>query len=92
MSYTLKLTADAIQDIEQLKKSGDKATLKKLAVLFEELTEHPRTGTGQPEELKYNFSGCWSRRISAKHRLVYRIEDQQITVIILYAIGHYKDK
>jgi len=92
MSYTLKLTADAIQDIEQLKKSGDKATLKKLAVLFEELTEHPRTGTGQPEELKYNFSGCWSRRVSAKHRLVYRIEDQQITVIILYAIGHYKDK
>jgi len=92
MSYTLKLTADAIQDIEQLKKSGDKATLKKLAVLFEELTEHPRTGTGQPEELKYNFSGCWSRRISAKHRLVYRIEDQQITVIILYASGHYQDK
>jgi len=92
MSYTLKLTADAIQDIEQLKKSGDKPTLKKLAVLFEELTEHPRTGTGQPEELKYNFSGCWSRRISAKHRLVYRIEDQQITVIILYASGHYKDK
>lgn len=92
MSYTLKLTADAIQDIEQLKKSGDKTTLKKLAALFEELTEHPRTGTGQPEELKYNFSGCWSRRISAKHRLVYRIEDQQITVIILYASGHYKDK
>ena len=92
MSYTLKLTADAIQNIEQLKKSGDKATLKKLAVLFEELTEHPRTGTGQPEELKYNFSGCWSRRISAKHRLVYRIEDQHITVIILYASGHYKDK
>lgn len=48
MSYTLKLTADAIQDIEQLKKSGDKATLKKLAVLFVELTEHPRSGTGQP--------------------------------------------
>ncbi len=92
MSYTLKLTADAIQDIEHLKKSGDKATLKKLAVLFEELTEHPRTDTGQPEELKYNFSGCWSRRISSKHRLVYRIEDEKITVIALYASGHYKDK
>ena len=92
MSYTLQLTADAIQDIEKLKKAGDKATLKKFSVLLGELTEHPRTGTGQPEELKHNFSGCWSRRINAKHRLVYRIEEEKITVIILYASGHYKDK
>ncbi len=92
MSYTLQLTADAIQDIEKLKKAGDKATLKKLSVLLEELTEHPRTGTGQPEELKHNFSGCWSRRINAKHRLVYRIKEEKNMVIILYASGHYKDK
>lgn len=92
MSYTLQLTADAIQDIEKLKKAGDKATLRKLSVLLEELIEHPRTGTGQPEELKHHFSGCWSRRINAKHRLVYRIEEEKITVIILYASGHYKDK
>jgi len=92
MNYTLKLTADAIEDIETLKKAGDKPTLKKLATLLKELTEHPRTGTGQPEELKYNLAGCWSRRISAKHRLVYRIEEEQVTVIILFASGHYKDK
>ena len=92
MSYALKLTVDALEDIEYLKKAGDKATLKKLAVLLEELTEHPRTGTGQPEELKYNLSGCWSRRINAKHRLVYRIEDEQVIVIILFARGHYLDK
>jgi len=92
MSYTLKLTPNAIEDIEYLKKAGDKATLRKLGVLLEELTEHPRTGTGQPEELKYNFTGCWSRRINSKHRLVYRIVDEQVVVIILYASGHYKDK
>ena len=92
MSYALKLTNDAIEDIEILKKSGDKSTLKKLAILLEELTEHPRTGTGRPEELKHDFTGCWSRRISAKHRLVYRIEEDQVAVIILYAAGHYKDK
>ena len=92
MSYTLKLTPDAIEDIEYLKKIGDKVTLKKLAAFLEELTEHPRIGTGQPEELKYNFSGCWSRRINNKHRLVYKIEDVKTEVIILYARGHYKDK
>jgi len=43
MSYTLKLTPIAIEDIEFHKRSGDKATLKKLSVLFDELTEHPKT-------------------------------------------------
>jgi toxin YoeB len=93
MSYTLKFTDDALEDIEYLKKSGDKSVLKKLAVLLEELTEHPRTGTGQPEELKYDLSGCWSRRINSRHRLVYRIEEKpQKAVIILYSLGHYNDK
>ena len=92
MSYTLKLTPDAIEDIEYLKKAGDKATLKKLAILLEELAEHPRTGTGKPEELKHNLAGCWSRRINAKHRLVYQIKEELVIVIILYASGHYKDK
>ena len=92
MNFVLKLTVDALEDIDYLKKAGDKATLKKLAVLLKELTEHPRTGTGQPKELKYNLSGCWSRRINAKHRLVYRIEDEQIIVIILFARGQYQNK
>jgi toxin YoeB len=75
MGNALKLTANAIEDIEYLKKAGDKATLRKPGVLLEELTEHPRTATGQPEELKYNFSRCWSRIINSKYRLVYRIEE-----------------
>ena len=92
MSYTLKLTPDAIEDVEFHKKTGDTATLKKLATLLNELAEHPMTGTGQPELMKYDFSGCWSRRINKMHRLVYRIENEQVSVIILHARGHYKDK
>lgn len=92
MSYTLTLTPDAIEDIEFHKKSGDKAILKKLAILLKELIEHPTTGTGNPEEMKYDFSGCWSRRINQKHRLVYKIEDAVVTVIVLQARGHYGDK
>lgn len=57
MSYTLQFTRDALEDIEELKKSGDKALLKKLSSLFQEIIEHPRTGTGQPKELKFNFIG-----------------------------------
>jgi toxin YoeB len=92
MTYTIKLTPEAISDIEFHKKSGDKATLKKISTLLKELAEHPKTGTGQPEELKYDLSGCWSRRINQKHRLVYSIEETQIIVEILQAAGHYGDK
>lgn len=92
MNYTLQFTKNALEDIEALKKSGDKVILKKLSALLRELIEHPRSGTGQPEELKHELKGCWSRRISDKHRLVYKIEEEKVTVIVLYAMGHYRDK
>ncbi len=92
MSYQLKLTRNALEDIEFLIRGGDKTVLKKLAKLLEELIEHPSTGTGHPEELKHNYSGDWSRRISLKHRIIYRIEKDDQTVIVLYIGGHYDNK
>ena len=89
MSYILKLTPEAIKDIDFHKKNGDKVILKKISTLFNELIEHPTSGTGQPEKLKHEFSGCWSRRINQKHRLVYRIEEVEVIVIVLQAAGHY---
>jgi len=54
--------------------------------------EHPRTGTGKPEMKKYNLAALYSRRISQKHRLVYQIRDETVTVIVITAAGHYNDK
>lgn len=54
--------------------------------------DHPKTGTGHPEQLKGNRSGLWSRRITKKHRLVYEIHDNKIIVLVLTAYGHYDDK
>jgi len=92
MSYTLEFTGTALADIEKHKKSGDKAVLKKIEKLLNELIEHPATGTGQPEMLKHELSGLYSRRINKKHRLVYSIDDQIITVYVLSAWSHYGDK
>jgi len=92
MSYTLEFTGTALADIEKHKKSGDKAVLKKIEKLLNELIEHPATGTGQPEMLKHELSGLYSRRINKKHRLVYSIDDQIITVYVLSAWSHYVDK
>lgn len=88
MSYQIDITKQAQDDIEAHKKAGNKAILKKINTLLEELTEHPFTGTGKPEALKYSLAGLWSRRINNEHRLLYQVEEETI-VIILAAKGHY---
>ncbi len=92
MTYTLELTKTAVDDIKKHKKSGDKVVLKKIGQLLEELMEHPRKGKGQPEPLKYELEGLYSRRINKKHRLVYQIDDEIVTVIVLSAYSHYGNK
>jgi toxin YoeB len=92
MRYTLKFTPTALADIEFHKKSGNLVLLKKLNHLLLELIDHPKIGTGKPEELKYKNTNCWSRKISDKHRLINIIEEEVISVIILQTKGHYSDK
>ena len=58
MSYDLKFTPTAINDVEFHKKSGDKVLLKKLNDLLNELVEHPLKGIGKPEMLRYKLTNC----------------------------------
>ena len=67
-----------------------KEALPKLARLLDELREHPRTGTDQVEPLKGYDCSIYSRRITKEHRLVYRIYDDVVEVLVLSAFGHYK--
>lgn len=82
----------SVNDIAELKKSGNKATIAKIERLLLELREHPTTGTGQVEALKDNLSGFWSRRIDKFNRMVYTIDEEIITVFIISAKGHYGEK
>jgi len=92
MIYTIIVSREAGENITYLKKAEFNA-YKKVRHLFEELQEHPRIGTGKPEQLKYgHFKGLWSRRITNKHRLVYAINDIEVVVFVLSAKGHYSDK
>jgi toxin YoeB len=47
-------------------------------------------GTGNPEALKYELIGFWSRRINQKDRLIYKVEHETVTVYVISAMGHYK--
>lgn len=59
----------------------DKSVLKKINKLIQECKRQPFSGIGKPEPLKFNMSGCWSRRITGEHRLVYRIESDALVII-----------
>lgn len=59
----------------------DKKTLKRINELLTDSLRSPFEGVGKPEQLKENLSGFWSRRIDASNRLVYAVDDNQLTVI-----------
>ncbi len=89
MKYSLVLSDNALEDIKALKSTGNKAIIIKMSTLLEELIDHPYTGTGKPEQLKNNLTGLWSRRINKRHRLVYSINNDLVTVYVISAKGHY---
>ena len=91
MEFTINYTEIAINGLKSLRDHEPKAYAK-VQKLINELKKHPCTGTGHPERLKGIPEGRWSRRITEKHRLVYRIFEDTVVVLVLSAYGHYGDK
>ena len=90
--FRLEITDFAKKQITQHYKSGDKATLNKLNKILLELTNHPFEGVGNPEQLKYNLAGYWSRRINQKDRIIYSVNENLVLVEVVSTMGHYTDK
>ena len=80
---------DAKKDLKELNKKAPQA-VSKLSKLLDEVREHPRTGTGQVEQLKGYDGSVYSRRITKEHRLVYKIYDEVVEVLVLSTFGHYR--
>jgi toxin YoeB len=59
----------------------DKTILKKINTLIKEIQRDPFSGIGKPEPLKHQLQGCWSRRITDEHRIVYEIANDEIRII-----------
>lgn len=92
MKYSIELTDIAQKHLLEFRSSGQKKDLKKIYSLFQELQEHPTTGTGKVEQLKGDLSGYWSRRINKQSRMIYSIRDDVVTVEVISLKGHYSDK
>lgn len=59
----------------------DKTVLKRINTLIKDIKREPFDGLGDPESLKHNWSGYWSRRINREHRLVYRVRDNSLIIV-----------
>lgn len=67
--------------------TADRATLKRISRLIDEVRRDPFEGVGKPEPLRHALSGAWSRHISEEHRLVYLVDGDDI--VVLQARYHY---
>ena len=77
---TIQFTEEAWKDFEWFL-DNDKQLVKRIRTLLKDMIRNPVEGIGKPEKLRFDLSGCWSRRINDEHRLVYKIEKDTIIVI-----------
>jgi len=77
--YQIKYTRNAAADIAFFRER-DRTIYRRIYSLIQDMEQHPFTGIGKPEMLKYNLNGRWSRRITAEHRLVYEVTGNEIVI------------
>ena len=83
----LTWTDFAWKQYEELQEK-DKRLIKKINTLIKDIKRNGNEGIGKPEPLQHELSGYWSRRIDDKNRLVYKVSDNQITIVA--CANHYK--
>ncbi|MBW4671844.1 MAG: Txe/YoeB family addiction module toxin [Cyanomargarita calcarea GSE-NOS-MK-12-04C] len=79
----MKKVAFELEAFEQLGlwATQDKKVFKKILELIKDIQREPFSGIGKPEPLKYELQGYWSRRISDEHRLIYKVEEDLLTIL-----------
>lgn len=66
----------------------DRKILRKINELLKDIERNGNEGLGKPEPLKHDLTGYWSRRITEKDRLIYRVIED--TIYIIGCKGHYE--
>jgi toxin YoeB len=76
----ITFTPDAFVDFTNWAKQ-DKKIYRKVVTLIDDVLRQPFAGLGKPEPLKHELKGCWSRRITDEHRLVYKVTDTEVIIV-----------
>jgi toxin YoeB len=75
------------EDLKRWIETDRKVALRILDLMAAILAD-PFAGLGKPEPLRHEFAGCWSRRITQEHRIVYRVSAERVEFI--QARYHYE--
>ena len=59
---------------------NDQQKLKRINELLKDISRTPYEGIGKPEPLRFKYAGFWSRRIDEEHRLIYKVDDDEIQI------------
>lgn len=83
-----KLWTDNAWDDYLYWQQQDRKTLRRINALLSDIERNYRqkgnayTGIGKPEPLKYEFQGFWSRRIDETNRLIYRVNNDVLEILM----------
>ncbi|MCQ2189723.1 MAG: Txe/YoeB family addiction module toxin [Paludibacteraceae bacterium] len=91
MAYEIKFD-ETVQDTIKKWKKSNAINYKKLVKVLQAISEDPRNGIGHPEPLIGGGDVVYSRHITASDRIIYRIHDDEVFVLVIQIEGHYKDK
>lgn len=83
-----KLWTDPAWDDYHWWQKNDRKMLKRVNDLIKDVERDPFSGKGKPEALKHNLSGYWSRRIDQEHRLIYKVLEDDL-LLIVHCRYHY---
>jgi toxin YoeB len=86
VSYEVVFSKQAQKDAQKLKKSNLK---EKASELIELLKTDPFQSPPRFGILTGNLEGCYSRRITIQHRLVYEVFEAQRRIHVLRMWSHY---
>jgi toxin YoeB len=87
--YRIKYEKKALKQLRLLK--SQKHTLQKVSKIIQEISIDPYSPTHKFERLKHTFKGFCSKRVDKKNRIIYRVEDETIIVLIISILGHYEE-
>jgi len=76
LSWTTKAWGDYLYWQE-----SDKKKTKRINTLIKEVLRNPSEGIGNPEQLRHQLKGYWSRRIDKEHRLVYSYSANEVLIV-----------
>jgi toxin YoeB len=85
---SITFSPQAWEDYEYWKRYSP-ALISRIKRLLQDMSEHPYTGIGKPEQLRYELSGKWSRRINAEHRIIYAFRKIEHDIYVFSLRYHY---